>query len=323
MFGLKSKEQTKNKKEKLSDEVVSEKFQETVNAIAEESASAITEIAVADGTESVATEKHKTKKTEKADKIEDVSDFYRIAEILCTDKNAVLEECKLYGIRKIMAKLSRAVVRYGLSNGEMKTLVKNAGISGLGEIAVSPAYLNDLAVHLKGKEEIKVCAVIDFPFGEASFKVKMSEIKNSIKQGVDGVLTVLNASEIKNDNGTALKKQLRKIGKVKGVIKGVAVSAEDLNKDDIKRFLRLGEKANFDYAAFLFGNVSESELNSKMKDITDVKGAIAVKVMANVEDLAGVKALIKSGADGIITPFAETIAKELFAEFKITDVKLS
>lgn len=280
------------------------------------------EIALADSAEVLPIEESKEETAEKTEKLEDVSDFYRLAEILCTDKTKVLDECKLYEIRKIMSKISRAVVRYGLSVGEIKALVNNAEVSGLGEIAVSPAYLSAIADKLKNKEEMKVSAVIDFPFGEASFKVKLSEIKNSVKKGVDGVLTIINASEIKSDNPLALKKQLKKIRKFKSVSSGVAVSAEDLEKDDIKRFLHLTDRAGMDCAAFLFGNVSEQALHAKMKEIMSVKGKTIVKVMANVENVSGVKALIACGADGIITPYADKIAKELFTEFKISSVKL-
>lgn len=315
MFWIKTK---KREKEDVKAEIINAEtklFTEQVEESAEK------ELAVAKDAEILPAEKEE--KAEKSEKLEDVSDFYRLAEILCTDKDALLEECKLYEIRKIMSKISRAVVRYGLTGSEMKSLVKNAEISGLSEIAVSPAYLTDLAYKLENKAQIKVSTVVDFPFGEASFKVKLSEIKNSVKKGVDGVLTVFNATEINNDNAAAFKKQLRKIGRIKGVAKGVAVSGEDLNKDDIKRFLHVAEKAGFNYAAFLFGNVSESKLTAKMKEIAAVKGKIAVKVMANVENVWGVQALIKSGADGIITPYAERIAEELFTEFKIAGVKLS
>ena len=319
MFGIKTK---KRVGEEIKEEIKAETSpadNETALTLKEEKEEKTVDFA--DGAK-ITPAKDKKESADKTEKLEDVSDFYCLADILCTDKTTVLEECKLFQIRKIMAKVSRAVVRYGLSNAEIKALVNNAAVSGLSEIAVSPAYLNDIAANLKGREDIKVCAVIDFPFGEASFKVKMSEIKNSVKQGVDGVLTVINASEIKNENTAAIKKQLRKLGKVKGVERGVAVSAEDLGKEDIKRFLRFSEKVGFDYAAFLFGNVSESGLDAKMKEIMAVKGKTPVKVMANAEDVFGVKALIKHGADGIITPFADRIAKELFDEFKINGTKL-
>ncbi|MBO4252069.1 MAG: hypothetical protein J5911_05370 [Clostridia bacterium] len=263
-------------------------------------------------------EKNEEEKTENSG---DYSAFARFADILDTDEKTILEECRLFQAKKILSKVSRAVVRYGLTNMQVKAMVHNASVTELGGIAVSPAYLKDVAVHLKDKAYIKVCSVIDFPFGESSFKVKTSEMKNSVKKGVDGILVVFNASEISKEKTAVIKKQLKKIGKIKGVQKGVAVSAEDIEKEDLKRFLHLTEKF-VDYAAFLFGNVSIDQLNAKMKEINGYKGKIAVKVMANVENIFGVKTLIKSGVDEIITPYADEIAKELFKEFDINSVKL-
>ena len=172
------------------------------------------------------------------------------------------------------------------------------------------------------KEEIKVCAVIDFPFGESSFKVKHAEMKNAVKAGVDEILTVFPANLLQKESAKELKKQLKKTKRVGRIDKGVAVNAEDTNGEDIKRFMRLAEKMKMKFVAFLFGNVTAKELCDKMREIIANKNKIAVKVMANVEDIAGVKTLIAEKADGIITPFADKIAKELFEEFKITSAKL-
>ena len=256
------------------------------------------------------------------DKTPALNDFSRLAGILNKDEKTVIEECKIFQIKKITGMLSKAVVRRGLSDGKIKTLIKNVGISGLNEIAVAPAYLKSFAERIK-EQEVKVCAVVDFPFGEASFKVKLSEIKNCVKAGVDGVLTVINSAALLQDNHTELKKQLKKISRIKGVEKGVAVNAEDVAADDIKRFFRTLEKTGIDYAAFLFGSVSEKELFDKMTEVSKSKGKTRVKVMANVENTDGVKTLIALGAEGIITPYADTVAKELFKEFAIKSVKFA
>ncbi len=265
-------------------------------------------------------------KDKKSDKIKvkaEPTEFSRFAEILNKDESLIVEECKIFQIRNIMALLSKAVVRRGVSDGDMKTLVKNAFASGMGELAVSPAYLDGVVKTLKGEENIKVCAVVDFPFGESSFKLKISEIKNSVKRGVDAVMIVLNATVLKKDNAKEFRKEIRKISKVKGVERSVAINAEDVSAEEIKRLLKSAEKAGLDYATFLFGNVTEAELTDKMKDVNGGKGKIAVKVMANVENVSGVKTLIASGVDGIVTPFADDIAKELFKEFGIKSVKLA
>ena len=248
-------------------------------------------------------------------------DFTRLAEILNKDEKTVMEECKLFQIQKITGYLSKAVVRRGLSDAKIKTLIKNVGVSGLGEVAVAPAYLKSFADEING-EDGKVCAVVDFPFGESSFNIKFAEIKNCVKAGVDGVLAVINSAALLKDNQGELKRQLKKTGRVKGVEKGVAVNAEDVSADDIKRLFNTLEKTGIDYAAFLFGGVSEKELTDKMIEINKFRGEIRVKVMANVENVKGVQALIALGADGIITPYADAVAKELFKDFRIKSVKL-
>ena len=282
--------------------------------IAEENAVAVIDEVIGDKEE-------KSRRGKRGGKTPAVNDFSRIAEILNKDEQTVLEECKLFQIKKVMSKLSKAVVRRGLSDGKIKALIQNVGVSGLNEIAVAPAYLNAFAAKIKS-EDVKVCAVVDFPFGEASFKVKLSEIKNCVKSGVDGVLTVVNSAALSKDNQGELKKQLKKVGRVKGVERGVAVNAEDVSAEDIKRLFHTLEKTGMDYAAFLFGNVSKKELLSKMKEINRNKGKTKIKVMANVENVNGVKALIALGADGIITPYADAVAKELFKDFGIKSVRL-
>ncbi|MBQ9485527.1 MAG: hypothetical protein IJU83_01685 [Clostridia bacterium] len=245
-------------------------------------------------------------------------EFLRFARILGTDEISVVEECKIFQIRKIMSRLSKAIVRYGVSDGDVKKLVSNAVISGMGEIAVSPAYLNAVIKNLPAKEEVKICSVVDFPFGESSFKVKFSEVKNSVKRGVDGVIVVINAASL-GKNAGELKKQLKRIGKTRAET-GVAVSAEQLGKEDIKTFIKVADKT-VDYTVFLFGGVTEEELAVKMKEINACRGDKPVKVMANAENVSAVSALFNLGVDGILTPFADDIAKELFSEFGIKKQK--
>lgn len=306
---------------KETEQPVTETAEASAMVVAEQNSGEITEqtFAVAETTSAeISSDKKDGKVKEK-----EVTDFSRLAEILNKDETSIIEECKLFQIKNIMSLISKAVVRHGVSDGVMKNLVKNAFISGLGELAVSPAYLDGVIKFLKDEENIKVCAVIDFPFGESSFKVKFTEIKNSVRRGVDAFLSVLNAAAMNKENAKTFRKEIKKISKIKGVEKGVAINAEDVSSEEIKRLLKIAEKAGFDYVAFLFGNVTESELADKMKEINGEKGKIAVKVMANVEDVKGVKALIALGVDGIITPYADDIAKELFKEFGIKSVKLA
>ena len=60
----------------------------------------------------------------KADKVKKYdADFSRLADILNKDEDLVIEECKIFQIKNIMSRLSKAVVRFGVENVEMKTLI--------------------------------------------------------------------------------------------------------------------------------------------------------------------------------------------------------
>lgn len=320
MFGLKLKKRDGEEKTEKVDvatenvlKVAEEEKEEIINApVLSE-----TETSVAPATEKSLQQVEKETPSKKVR-----TEFSRFADILNKDEDAIIDECKLFQVRNIMSWLSKALVRHGVEGGNTRTLIKNALKSGLGEIAAAPAYLDNVSKAIKADEELKVCAVVDFPFGESSFKVRFSEIKNSVKKGVDGILTVVNTAALKKENAKTLKKELKKTGKIKGVEKGAAVNAEDATADDIKQVFRLSERAGIGYVALMFGSITEAELVAKMKEINIIKGKTPVKVMANVEDVEGVKTLISFGVNGIITPYADDIAKELFKEFKIKSEKL-
>lgn len=321
MFGLKFKKRDGEKETTEKVEVATENASEPVGEEKEEIITAPvlseTETFVAPVTEKSLQQAEKEKPSKKVR-----TEFSRFADILNKDEDAIIEECKLFQIRNIMSRISKALVRHGTDAENTRTLVKNAIKSGLGEIAAAPAYLDNVSDAMKSNEELKVSAVVDFPFGESSFKVRFSEIKNSVKKGVDGILTVINTAALKKENAKILKKELKKTGKIKGVEKGAAVNAEDATADDIKQIFKLSEKSGIEYVALTFGSITETELVAKMKEINAIKGKTPVKVMANVDDVDGVKTLISLGVNGIITPYADDIARELFKEFKIKSEKL-
>ena len=316
MFGLKLKKRDgEEKTEKV--EVTTENATEPVEEIINAPVLSETETSIAPAAEKSLQQAEKEKPSKKVR-----TEFSQFADILNKGEDEIIDECKLFQVRNIMSRLSKAIVRRGVEDGNTRTLIKNALKSGLGEIAAAPAYLDDVSKAIKTDEELKICAVVDFPFGESSFKVRFSEIKNSVKKGVDGILTVVNTAALKKENAKTLKKELKKTGKIKGVEKGAAVNAEDATADDIKQVFKLSERAGIEYVALMFGSITEAELVAKMQEINAIKSKTPVKVMANVENIEGVKTLISLGVDGIITPYADDIAKELFKEFKIKSEKL-
>ena len=321
MFGLKLK---KREEAEIGAEKVSEAA-ENVAENTEEKEELINAPVLSDTETSIApaAEKALEKTDRKAPSEKEITEFSRFADILNKDEDTIIDECKLFQIRNVMSILSKAVVRHGVEGVNMRTLVENAIKSGLGEISAAPVYIDGVSKAMKAGEELKVCAVVDFPFGESSFKVRFSEVKKSVKKGVDGILTVVNTAALKKENAKILKKELKKTGRLKAVITGAAVNAEDADTDDIKQIFKLSEKTGINYVTLMFGSITEVELVAKITEINKFKGKMPLKVMANVENVNGVKTLIALGVNGIITPYADDIARELFDEFEIKSVKLS
>ena len=258
---------------------------------------------------------------EKIDAKKSVTEFSRLADILNKDEDAIIDECKLFQIRNIMSRLSRALVRHGLDGENTRTLVKNAIKSGLGEIAAAPVYIDGVAKSIKAGEDVKVCAVVDFPFGESSFKSKTTDIKSCLKYGVDGFTVVMPVVAVK-DAGE-LKSQMKKLGKVSKKETGVAFSASELDAENIKLILKTAGKAGLSSLTFAFGDEGEEEIRNKCEIIRRNKGKTEIRILGNVRTANAVATVISLGADKVITPFADEIAKDLAKSFGIKKVKLS
>ena len=91
----------------------------------------------------------------------------------------IKDECCLSQIQKIMAKTGKVVVRSNLTDSKMEEILLSAVELKIGEILIAPTYLGAIKrqVEKKGLSSQKINLLIDFPFGESSFKSKMTELK--------------------------------------------------------------------------------------------------------------------------------------------------
>ena len=113
-------------------------------------------------------------------------DFSNLALLMNKTVREIKEEVFLNQIYNLMSKLSKVVVRYNVSESELEQLFKNAKTLKTDGIMVSPAYLS-VCKRVKNKNkltEVKVSSIIDFPFGESTFKTKVSAIREGKSYGV-------------------------------------------------------------------------------------------------------------------------------------------
>ena len=251
--------------------------------------------------------------------------FYELARLLNTTVENVKDECCLFQVKKLMNRLGKVIVRFNVTDAELADIIDNSAKLETSEIVLSPAYLPAL-IRKVGKEQLdklNVCALIDFPFGESTFKSKITDVKDVIKLGVDGVTVMMPAMMLEKDNLKMLKAQCRKIGRAYKNRAGVAVSAMDVTEEGIKTLIKTVEKTSLSHLTFVFGEAGEEELKLKFKTIMKHKGKkCRIKILGNVMHAEAVMELFKLGAETVLTPYSDDIGADLVKRFNIKCLKL-
>ena len=264
----------------------------------------------------------------KSENKEDNEPFIRalteMSELMDVPMREVKDGCCLFQIRELMKKMGKVLVRYNVSDAELQKLLENARELSLGEVTVSPTYLHSCrkAVKKRKLNDSVVHEIVDFPFGESTFRGKMSEVKSGIAYGVDGITVMYSDRMLEKEHVKEFKKELKKLARIRKTEIGVAFSAMELNEEQIKTGMKTAEKYAISFVTFAFGDVDEKTLREKMGFVNKYKSKLPVKILANVSTATAVTELFKLGVDTILTPFADDIGKELVERFDVKNVKL-
>ena len=246
--------------------------------------------------------------------------FNELASLMSSTVEDIKDEFFLYQIHKFMSKIGKVVVRYNITEEELEKLFINSTLLNIDGVTVSPAYFA-VCKRVKNKNKLgaKVCSIIDFPFGESTFKAKLTIMREGKGYGMEETMVMMPSMLVDELNIKQFKKQCASIGR-RGV-SSVALNASDLDEDAIKRAIKATNKTKLSSLTFVFGEATLEEVKSKMAMINANKGLKKISILANVDKAESVTELLKLGVDKIYTPFADGIGKELLEKFKIKGVK--
>lgn len=290
----------------------------------------ITELALLEETAESASEKKKApekkgrKKKSKEASSSEYEEFPDLAALLNTTVAQLKDEFFLFQIRKLMSRLGKVIVRYNVTDAELEKIFINADVLSLGCVTVAPIYLPACAKQVEKHrlDGVRVGSVIDFPFGESSFKGKLSDVKEGARMGVDEVTVTVSTMLISSENDKIFRKQIKKLGRTFKNGAGIALNATDLSEEKIKRAIKIIGKSKLSSITFAFGEATLEELKTKMAVINKYRGAKKIVVLANVDRAEAVTELIKLNADMILTPYADAIGEDLVKRFNVKSVKL-
>lgn len=248
-------------------------------------------------------------------------DFSNLALLMNKTVREIKEEVFLNQIYNLMSKLSKVVVRYNVSESELEQLFKNAKTLKTDGIMVSPAYLS-VCKRVKNKNkltEVKVSSIIDFPFGESTFKTKASAIREGKSYGVQESTVMMPNMLLSEQNIKQFKTQCSRIGWKKA---GIALNATDIDEDTLKRAVKAFSKTKISHVVFVFGEEPIDIVMQKLEMICSNTGGKKIFVLANVDKAETIGELIKLGVEKVLTPYADDIGKELLSKYKIKSINM-
>ena len=248
-------------------------------------------------------------------------DFTDLALLTDGTVDQLKEEFFLYHTRKFMSSVVKVVTRYAVSDFELEKIFVDADKLNVGGVMLPHVYLSS-ARKIKNRnklENVKLFSIVDFPFGESSFKSKITGVRDGARFGVSET-TVMTASVLTGEqNKRLLKSESTKLGR-RGKV-GVALNATDLDFSAIERAVKIFNKTKLPFITFVFGDASLEEVKNKLEVISKAKCNKKICVLANVDSADSVTELKKLGVDRVFTPYADLIASAMIKRFKIEKVK--
>lgn len=160
---------------------------------------------------------------------------------------------------------------------------------------------------------VKVCAVVGFPLGAMSSKVKVFEAEQAIKDGATEVDMVLNIGLLKSKDLDKVEQEISDIKSVIGSnILKVIVETCYLTREEIMIASRLAVKAGADFVktstGFGTGGAEKEDIQLMIKA---VEGKAKIKASGGIRNLDTALKFIELGVDRIGTSSGVSIVKEL------------
>lgn len=208
--------------------------------------------------------------------------------------------------KQIAFRIDHTNVKNTATRADIKTLCAEAKEYGFGFVCVSPWRVSDAKEFLE-ETDIKITAVVGFPWGFHKKEIKALEAKECVKDGADHVDMVINMGAFKDGDYEQVKQDIKA---VKEAVVGVKPTAKvkviietfDLSKQEVKKVSALTKEAGADFVKTSTGYKEGGATIEDVKLIRETVGSdFGVKAAGGIRSLDDARAMIKAGADRIGT----------------------
>jgi deoxyribose-phosphate aldolase len=210
--------------------------------------------------------------------------------------------------------IDHTILKPDITSDQIVKICNEALQYGFASVCVQPYYVPLAYDMLKDQEKVKVCTVVDFPFGYSSTFSKVESIKKAIDFGAEEIDSVINVLAIKNEDWKAVKYDLEAMKYItlinKKLIKIIFETCY-LTSYEIEKLSQLCVDFEIDFlkTSSGYGTAGATVENIRlMKKIAGNKAKI--KASGGIKTLEQTLAMIEAGADRIGTSSGVNIIKE-------------
>jgi len=186
---------------------------------------------------------------------------------------------------------------------------------GFGMVMINPCYVELAASKLRGTE-VKVGAVIAFPFGATLTSAKVFEANEAMRLGAREIDMVMNIGALKSGNRQLLHDDIAAVAQAvhaqKALLK-VILETGFLTDDEKRAACEISEKAGADFVktstGFLAGGATAEDVALMRRTVK-----IGVKASGGIRTAADARKMIEAGATRLGTSSGVAIIRETRGE---------
>jgi deoxyribose-phosphate aldolase len=196
----------------------------------------------------------------------------------------------------------------GSESGDVEAVCRRARDVHVASVCVLPAHVERAAEELRGSD-VKVCAVIGFPYGEAGGPAKIAEAELALAGGAGELEFVMNARALaardvrlfRDELVTFVRKmRMKSANGGRGVVVLKAVLGTAILDDKLKRLAcKILEQAEVDFAQTSPGHDEPATIRDVELLRDCLSESVGVKASGGIESLEDVRAMINAGATRI------------------------
>jgi len=215
-------------------------------------------------------------------------------------------------VQSLAKMIDHTNVRRNAKEEDIENLCNDAKKYGFACVCVTPVNVA-LSRKLLECSDVKVCAVIGFPFGINTPKTKAFEAKESIENGGLEIDMVINIGALKSGNDDLLREDIKRVVKAadKNIVK-VILETGLLSEEEKIRACLIAKEAGAD---FIKTSTGFGVSGATLEDVTLIRKTVGpnmgTKASGGIRDLKTTLNMIDAGATRIGTSTSVQIMEAL------------